>query len=132
MSVSQTISLSGRGDMGSLTDRLVPPRFFLTTQVYTLSALRVTFAGGSGSNPLYLKVDHRHGPPFDRIIQTFTGVGTGGLNIEFRIDEDERDTFRFHYDPDWLTRDELVLIWTDPDAGKLTTWSVSVDLRDDS
>jgi len=28
-----------------------------------------------------------------------------------------------------LIRDELVLIWTDPDAGKLTTWAGSADLQ---
>jgi hypothetical protein len=92
--------------------------------------LRVTFAGGSGSATLSLKVDHRSGPSFDRTVYSFPAVGTGGANIEFRIDADERDTFLFFYDYQLLVRDELVLIWTDPDGGKATTWAVSADLRD--
>ena len=129
MPVSETFNLSGRGNMGSLVDRMATPRFSLAVPAYSLSALRVTFALGSGSAPLQLKVDHRAGPSFDRTIYEWPGVGTGGLNIEFRIDEDERDTFVFFFDAQRLVRDELVLIWTDPDAGKLTTWAVSVDLQ---
>jgi len=129
MPIAQTFNISGRGDMGSLVDRLVPPRFSLPISVYSLSALRVTFAGGSGSATLRLKVDHRSGPSFDRTVQEFAGVGTGGTGIEFRIDEDERDSFLFFFDSERLIRDELVLIWTDPDAGKLTTWAVSADLQ---
>lgn len=129
----QTINLSGRGDMGSLTDRMVPPRLFLPVPVYSLSALRVTFAGvtASGSATLYLKVDHRMGPSFDRTIYSFPLVGKDGSNIEFRIDADERDTFLFLYDSQLLARDELVLVWTDPTGGsQATTWAVSADLRE--
>lgn len=129
MPAPQIINLSGRGDMGSLTDRMVPPRFYLPVFTYTISALRVTFAGGSGSATLQLKLDHRMGPSFDRVVFDFAGVGTGGKNVEFRIGEDQRDTYLFFFDLERLMRDELVLIWTDPDAGKLTTWAVSAELE---
>ena len=124
----QTFNLSGRGDMGSLTDRMVAPRFSLLAEVYSLAALRVTFAGGSGSANLQLKVDHRFGPSFDRTIFEFPGVGTGGKNVEFRVEDSERNTYLFYADNERMLRDELVLIWTDPDAGKLTTWAVSAEL----
>ena len=121
------IELSGRGDMGSLTDRLKPPRFFLPGR-YMLASLRVVFGGGSGSATMTLKVDHRKGPSFDRTVFTWPGVGTGGAGVDFRIDADQRDQFIFYPDSELMTRDELVLIWTDPDAGDLTNWNVSAEL----
>lgn len=129
MATPQTINLSGRGDMASLSDRMKAPRFSLLADAYTISALRVTFASGSGSALLQLKVDHRFGPSFDRVVFEWPGVGTGGKNIEYRVEETERDTYLFYWDPERYVRDELVLIWTDPDAGKLTTWAVSAELN---
>jgi hypothetical protein len=59
-------------------------------------------------------------------------IGSGGKNVEYRVEATERDTYLFYPDSDLMTRDELVLIWTDPDAGKLTTWAVSAELMPQS
>ena len=126
----KTINLSGRGDMGSYSNPMTPPRFSLPVKVYTISGLRITFAGGSGSATLKLGVDHRFGPSYDRTVFEFPGVGSGGAGVEWRVEETERDTFLFFWDEERNIRDELVLIWTDPDVGDATTWAVSVELRE--
>jgi len=128
MASPQTINLSGRGDMGSLTNRMVVPRLFLPVDIYALQALRVTFAGGSGSALLQLKVDHRFGSSFDRTIYELAGAGSAGKNVEFRVEESERDTYLFYWDEERFIRDELVILWTDPDGSKLTTWGISAEL----
>jgi hypothetical protein len=93
--------------------------------------MRVVFsgaAGGSGTATLQLAVDHRFGPTFDRVVFQWPGVGVSGLNVEFRVESDERDTYVFHRNEEWGTRDELVLLWTDPDASDRSMWTVEVEL----
>lgn len=122
-----TITLSGRGDMGSLTDTMAPPRFSLRKN-YRLVSLRVKFYSGSGSATLTIKVDHRNGALFDRTLWSFDLVGSGGSDVDFRVTQDERDTFTFYLNEELATRDEIVLTWTDPDGSKATQWAVDAEL----
>lgn len=127
---------AGSADMGDVTDELSICRFALDAAHYPQDVpssmwrfvpvfIRGGFSGGTGSDTLTLKVDHRSTLiRLDHTLCTVASVGTSSASIlNIRWDMDEY--------PQWVLfyGDILVLEWTNPDSGTMT-WGVEVGLAD--
>lgn len=109
--------------MGSVSDPTAGVRFGSRTERYTLVDFKVSFAGGTGSASIVLKLDasetseHAQG---DKTLFTFESAGTTGdnPNINFRIDDSERDNWTFP------AGQMIVAEWTNPDDGNME-WDIT-------
>ena len=128
-SIIQPFTQTGTGDMGDVTDVSSVARFSLPgVERYVLATLRVLFTGGSNSEDMVLRIDHRHGPNFHFKPVTFAGSGTGGSPIiEYRVTEKEMYHLIFLLDKATGVQDVAVLEWTNPNTQR---WAVEVGLID--
>ena len=121
---------SGTSDMGSMdflvgTDVNRVARWPVDAPDMALAGLRVRFAtvpgeGGTGVNPLTIRVDSHRGSAFDMTLHTIVRRGIGA-DVNFRVAVDQLDHFYVEIG------DEIVLIWTNPDDGKIE-WGAAVAL----
>ena len=128
-SIIQLFTQTGTGDMGDVTDVSSVARFSLPgVERYVLATLRALFTGGSNSEDMVLRVDHRHGPNFHFKPVTWDATGTGGSPIiEYRVPEDEMYHLIFLLDKATGVQDVAVLEWTNPNTQR---WAVEVGLID--
>ena len=105
---------------GSLDDNAAC-RFGLPEPYYLLW-VRVHFNGGDTSTATVgINVDHHLGPTFDCELDTVTGCGTSGAEVNWNVPEEDRLQYVFY------PGDLIVLTWTNPDTGNME-WGAEVAL----
>lgn len=114
----------GNEDMGNPSDETIKiGRFTIPENDLSLLFLRVMFVGGSSLADLIIHLDIF---PISQkpkaVFKLFTWLDVGSTkHINARFTEDERDAWQFS------KGDQLILEWTNPDAGVIS-WSIQVGL----
>ena len=124
----KVIAAGGSDDMGPVTDPMSPARFTLDADRFMLVFVRVTTerinddAPGSDEADLTIKVDNGDGPQFDHALKVLKDVGpTTNATASMRVTDEEQSQWIFQ------RGDEIVLEWTNPDAGDIR-WAAEVGL----
>lgn len=124
------MTASGLGNMATLADDAVAPRFDIDVARFALVYLRMVFQEGTGDADLTIYQRHRFRTGFhDFPLFEYTDIGESNRVIDLRIHADELMHYTFDRDVSRGVMDSIVPVWANPNSGTMR-WAIEVGLVD--